>query len=51
MTNVSSIPTRRETDHLDELGKQHRLKRGQFIRHAILDELASDSGTPPVNPD
>jgi hypothetical protein len=49
MTNVSSRLTRRETDHLDELAKKHRLQRGEFIRQLILDELARDSGDPPVS--
>jgi len=49
MTNVSSRLTRRETDHLDELAKKHRLQRGEFIRQLILDELACDSGDPPVS--
>jgi len=48
MTNVSSRLTRREADHLDELAKKHRLQRGEFIRQLILDELARDSGDPPV---
>ena len=51
MTNVSSRLTRRETDHLDELAKKHRLQRGEFIRQLILDELACDSGDPPVSPE
>src|SRR5580658_4705825 len=51
MTNVSSRLTRRETDHLDELAKKHRLQRGEFIRQLILDELARDSGDPPVSPE
>src|SRR5580692_2845582 len=49
MTNVSSRLTRRETDHLDELAKKHRLQRGEFIRQLILDELERDSGDPPVS--
>jgi hypothetical protein len=49
MTNVSSRLTRGETDHLDELAKKHRLQRGEFIRQLILDELALDSGDPPVS--
>jgi hypothetical protein len=51
MTNVSSRLTRGETDHLDELAKKHRLQRGEFIRQLILDELARDSGDPPVSPE
>ena len=51
MTNVSSRLTRRETDHLDELAKKHRLQRGEFIRQLILDELACDSGDPAVSPE
>jgi hypothetical protein len=49
MTNVSSRLTRGETGHLDELAKKHRLQRGEFIRQLILDELARDSGDPPVS--
>jgi hypothetical protein len=49
ITNVSSRLTRGETDQLDELAKKHRLQRGEFIRQLILDELARDSGDPPVS--
>ena len=49
MTNVSSRLTRRETDHLDDLARKHGLQRGEFIRQLILDELARDSGDPPVS--
>ena len=52
MTNVSSkTHVRGETDHLDELAKKHGLQRGEFIRQLILDELACDSGDPPVSPE
>jgi hypothetical protein len=51
LTNVSSKLTRNETHQLDDLAKKHGLQRGKFIRQLILDELASDSGDPPVNPE
>jgi hypothetical protein len=51
MSNVSSRLTRNEMEHLDELAKKHRLQRGEFIRQLILDELARDSGDPPVSPE
>ena len=51
LTNVSSKLTRSEAEHLDELAKKHGLQRGEFIRQLILDELARDSGDPPVSPE
>jgi hypothetical protein len=51
MSNVSSRLTRNEMEHLDELAKKHRVQRGEFIRQLILDELARDSGDPPVSPE
>ena len=51
LTNVSSKLTRSETDQLDDLAKKHGLQRGEFIRQLILDELARDSGDPPVSPE
>ena len=51
MSNVSSRLTRTETEHLDELAKKQGLQRGEFIRQLILDELARDSGDPPVSPE
>ena len=50
LTNVSSKLTRNETHQLDDLAKKHGLQRGEFIRQLILDELARDSGDPPVSP-
>ena len=49
LTNVSSKLTRNETHQLDNLAKKHGLQRGEFIRQLILDELARDSGDPPVS--
>jgi hypothetical protein len=49
LTNVSSKLTRNETHQLDDLAKKHGLQRGEFIRQLILDELARDSGDPPVS--
>ena len=51
LTNVSSKLTRNETHQLDDLAKKHGLQRGEFIRQLILDELARDSGDPPVSPE
>jgi hypothetical protein len=51
VTNVSSKLSRSETERLDELAKKHGLQRGEFIRQLILDELARDSGEPPVSPE
>jgi hypothetical protein len=31
--------------------RKHGLQRGEFIRQLILDELACDSGDPPVSPE
>ena len=55
----SVIPTHRRHheaqaargDDLDELARKHGLQRGEFIRQLILDELARDSGDPPVSPE
>jgi hypothetical protein len=33
----------------NELARKHGLQRGEFIRQLILDELARDSGDPPVS--
>jgi len=49
LTNVSSKLTRSEAERLDDLAKKHGLQRGEFIRQLILDELARDSGDPPVS--
>jgi len=49
LTNVSSKLTRIEADRLDNLARKHGLQRGEFIRQLILDELARDSGDPPVS--
>jgi hypothetical protein len=49
LTNVSSKLTRSETERLDDRAKKHGLQRGEFIRQLILDELARDSGDPPVS--
>jgi hypothetical protein len=51
MSNVSSRLTQTETERLDELAKKHGMQRGEFIRQLILDELAHDSGEPPVSPE
>ena len=51
LTNVSSKLTRNETHQLDDLARKHGLQRGKFIRRLILDELARDSGDPPVSPE
>jgi len=51
LTNVSSKLTRIEADRLDDLARKHGLQRGEFIRQLILDELARDSGDPPVSPE
>src|ERR1019366_2366602 len=49
LTNVSSKLTRSEAERLDDLAKKRGLQRGEFIRQLILDELARDSGDPPVS--
>jgi hypothetical protein len=51
MSNVSSRLTNTETEHLDALAKKNGLQRGEFIRQLILDELARDTGEPPVSPE
>ena len=51
MSNISSRLTYTETEQLDALAKKHGLQRSEFIRQLILDELACDSGDPPVSPE
>jgi hypothetical protein len=49
MSNVSSRLTHKETGRLDALAKKRGQHRGKFIRQLILDELARESGDPPVS--
>jgi hypothetical protein len=40
-----------EVEDIERLARKHGLQRGEFIRQLILDELACDSGDPPVSPE
>src|SRR5580700_11781984 len=40
-----------EVEDIERLAKKRGLQRGEFIRQLILDELARDSGDPPVSPE
>jgi len=40
-----------EVEDIERLARKHGLQRGEFIRQLILDELARDSGEPPVSPE
>ena len=56
MTNVSSRLTRRETDHLDELAKKHRLQREAAVLAALKSEPLTLSrlvpaAYPEINPE
>ena len=41
----------REVEDIERLARKHGLQRGELIRQLILDELACDSGDPPVSPE
>jgi hypothetical protein len=40
-----------EVQDIERLAKNHGLQRSEFIRQLILDELARESGDPPVSPE
>jgi len=51
LIGVTTKLSPREVEDIERLAKKHRLQRGEFIRQLILDELACDSGDPPVSPE
>ena len=49
LIGVTTKLSPREVEDIEELARKHGLQRGEFIRQLILDELARDSGDPPVS--
>jgi hypothetical protein len=50
-TKLSRRLTSNELEQQTRWRKRNGLQRGEFIRQLILDELARDSGDPPVSPE
>jgi Ribbon-helix-helix protein, copG family len=51
LIGVTTKLSSQEVEDIERLAKKHGLQRGEFIRQLILDELARDSGDPPVSPE
>ena len=51
LIGVTTKLSPREVEDIERLARKHGLQRGEFIRQLILDELARDSGDPPVSPE
>jgi hypothetical protein len=51
LIGVTTKLSPQEVEDIERLARKHRLQRGEFIRQLILDELARDSGDPPVSPE
>ena len=51
LVGVTTKLSPREVEDIERLARKHGLQRGEFIRQLILDELARDSGDPPVSPE
>jgi hypothetical protein len=51
LIGVTTKLSPQEVEDIERLARKHRLQRGEFIRQLILDELACDSGDPPVSPE
>ncbi|MFZ0135744.1 MAG: hypothetical protein WAK89_01690, partial [Candidatus Sulfotelmatobacter sp.] len=49
LIGVTTKLSPREVEDIEGLARKHGLLRGEFIRQLILDELARDSGDPPVS--
>jgi len=49
LVGVTTKLSPREVEDIEGLARKHGLQRGEFIRQLILDELARDSGDPPVS--
>ena len=49
LIGVTTKLSPREVEDIGGLARKHGLQRGEFIRQLILDELARDSGDPPVS--
>jgi hypothetical protein len=51
LIGVTTKLSPQEVGDIERLARKHGLQRGEFIRQLILDELACDSGDPPVSPE
>ena len=51
LIGVTTKLSPQEVEDIERLAKKHGLQRSEFIRQLILDELARDSGEPPVSPE
>ena len=51
LIGVTTKLSPQEVEDIEQLAKKHGLQRSEFIRQLILDELARDSGDPPVSPE
>ena len=51
LIGVTTKLSPREVEDIERLARKHGLQRGEFIRQLILEELACDSGDPPVSPE
>jgi hypothetical protein len=51
LIGVTTKLSPQEVEDIERLARKHGLQRGEFIRQLILDELACDSGDPPVSPE
>ena len=49
LIGVTTKLSPQEVEDIERLARKHGLQRGEFIRQLILDELARDSGDPPVS--
>jgi hypothetical protein len=51
LIGVTTKLSPQEVEDIERLARKHGLQRGEFIRQLILDDLACDSGDPPVSPE
>jgi hypothetical protein len=49
LIGVTTKLSPQEVEDIERLAKKHGLQRSEFIRQLILDELARESGEPPVS--
>ena len=51
LIGVTTKLSPQEVEDIELLATKHGLQRSEFIRQLILDELARESGEPPVSPE
>ena len=51
LIGVTTKLSPQEVEDIERLATKHGLQRSEFIRQLILDELARESGEPPVSPE